>query len=332
MLTVDENGSKRLSISHIEDHQGDRLPAGDQVNPELADPESALRREALSVIKCGGSIDLGRMRVFSGGGFYRLPANLIDLSCDMGTHEQIWGKICSKMGGEPMYAFPAVFRDWGAPGTCGVIEGGGAGRGDFTPTSAAEFLVRRCMGENFGEIGIQVYASNGEFGRLGYDISPRLKSMRVHNDWLHDHVVDEWRKAHGQVPTAFSFAEVSLKSLPDAMDISGVGEVHGVQLAFEWHSASVECLVQNELDINLRREARFRFLDLESRGVKNGNGSYSALNRRIIVVLQRGDQLMAISYLHGMFDPNFPAMPIIDQTVNILGNDKFAAMIRAIRS
>jgi hypothetical protein len=332
-LFVESDGSKRLFISRIEEHQGDKLPSGKEVNPELADEHSALQIEARRVIREGGQIVLGRVRVFSGGGFYRLPASLLDVGTDGCCHDKMWSRICGVFGGEPEYAYPSVFRDWEAPGTWGVIEGGGSGRGDWTPTSSAEYIVQRCMGENFGEIGVLIEAANGEYGRLGYKIAPRMQAMAAHNDWLHDHVVDEWRKAHGQVPTPLTYANVTVKSLKDSMSVEGkVGMIHGVELTMEWASASVECLVQNVLDIQMPKNARCRFLDLESRGKKDGGIGHDALNRRIIVTLQRGDVLIAISYLRGQFDPNFPRLLITADTIPTLGNEKFAAMIKAIRS
>jgi hypothetical protein len=50
-----------------------------------------------------------------------------------------------------------------------------------------------------------------------------------------------------------------------------------------------------------------------------------------MVVLQRGDRLKAISFQGGEFDPNHLMVPITDETASEIGNEKFVAMIDAIR-
>lgn len=317
---------KTLTIANLELREGDMLPKGSDVNAELANPESALRREAQRIWTEGGKINLGSMRVLNGGGVYGIPASFLDFSNpDAGTHEALKEKVLQKFGGTPELAFPVVFRDWGAPGTSGVWDGGGAGRGEELYYSPQEFLVKKCLGENLGEIGVLVQNEDGVEGRLDYFL--RLQHSKTLNEWLSAHIIQEWRTAHGSVPLPACSANIKLESLPDKVTVEGMGTVDNVKLAIEWHSASVECLTLATLSVHVSEssQTRLRFLDIDHR---SGRG----MNRRIGVILKQGEKLTLISYDKARFDNHFPMMPITLETIFMCGNEKFAAVVEMIRA
>lgn len=242
----------------------------------------------------------------------------------MGCNDALWGKLSQKLGGEPETATPVVFRGWGAPGTYGVFDGGGAGRGESIARSAREFLVKHCLGENLGEIGILAHLPDGSEGRIAYRLTT-YENLDVYESWLNQHVTEEWQKAHGSVPLVFSTANVELVPLPDRIWTNSAG-VERVTLTIEWHSSSVECLTLSKLTFDdLPSEGRLRFIDLESRGGKG-------LNRRIGIVLQCGDKLAVIAYKNGVFDHDFPMIPICAETMKACANEKFETVIEMIRS
>jgi hypothetical protein len=206
----------------------------------------------------------------------------------------------------------------GAPGTFGVFDGGGAGRGERIPESPEDFLVKHCLSENFGEIGMVIHRTDGQEGRISYD-APLA-------GWLDAHIVEEWNKAHKAVPPSLAVAHASVVPNADSLIIEGVGEIGNVKIAFEMASASLECLVQSNLDILLVEGESLRFIDLESR---NGN----PLNRKIGIVLEaeNGD-LFICSFLNGKFDQNSPVLRLTDELVPDIGNEKFQAVIEMIKS
>jgi len=312
-------GCKTTAISKLEvqDPEGSSLPKGDQVNFDLVNPDSSLRQDITLALGLGGNVRIGQMRVVNGGGFYSVPAPSVDFAIDGGSHDKIWEKVCKKMGAEPVRAHPVVFRDLGAPGTYGVFDGGGAGRGERIPQSARDFIVKHCLAENFGEIGMMVHYADGRQGRVSY---------RMPTPWLDEHVAQEWQKAHKVVPIPVVEATPSIAPNPDKMVLEGVGTVNDVRLAFEFQSASLECLVRSDLELSLEDDQRLRFIDLESR-----NGS--ALNRRIGIVLETAEGRLAVcSFNNGQFDPNFPILRLTDEVIDDIGNDKFRAVINMIRS
>lgn len=328
-----KDGRRHIEIASLSVMQSPGLPKGPEVNAPLADPDSTLRREVMRVWNEGGEIEIGRMRVMNGGGAYTLPANMLDLTCEDGTHDALWSKISQKLGGEPETATPVVFRGWGAPGTYGVFDGGGAGRGESIPSTAHWFLVTKCLGENLGEIGMLAHLPDGSEGRIDYRLG--ILGFYDYQDaiepWLTMHIVEEWLEAHGSVPLVHSTAGVELAPLPDTMWINGAGKVENIKLAMEWHSASVECLTMSVLTFldsanQIRRNVdfRLRFIDLESRGGKG-------LNRRIGIVLRRGDQLAVVAYKGGVFDHDFPMIPVCAETLQMDGNEKFETVIEMIR-
>lgn len=332
VLFVKPDGSKMVTIEGLNAHQSPGLPKGPEVNAALADPTSTLRREVKKVWNEGGEIEIGQMRVLNGGGAYTLPANMLDLTCEDGTYEALWSKLSAKLGGEPETATPVVFRGWGAPGTYAVFDGGGAGRGESIPETSHEFIVTKCLGENLGEIGMLAHLPDGSEGRIDY----RLGILGFHDyqdalePWLNTHIVEEWQKAHQTVPLVHSTAGVELAPLPDSMWF-GKGRVENVKLAMEWHLASLECLTRSVLTFldsanQIRRNAdfRLRFTDLESRGGKG-------LNRRIGIILRRGDQFAVVAYKNGVFDHDFPMIPVCEQTLAMCGNEKFETVVDMIR-
>lgn len=318
-----EEGRRTISVVDVVSRNTNGLPKGTEVNADLADPHSALRREVEAVWHGSGQITIGTMRVLNGGGAYSLPANLLDLSCEDGPHEAMWEKLTRKMGGEPETATPVVFRGWGAPGTFAVFDGGGVGRGESRPDNIDQFLCKHCLGENFGEIGMLAHLPDGSEGRIGYYCG---HTFGLGEQWLNTHIQGEWCKAHRVVPLTLTRAKIDLLELPDTLILQRIGMARrNVKLAIEWHSASVECLTLSHLTFEEALPGmRLRFIDLESRVGKG------ALNRRIGIVLKRGDDLALISYKGGVFDHDFPSFPINPHTIRMFGNEKFESVIEMI--
>lgn len=333
MLFVDPNdGSKMVTVKNLSRQESSGLPRGWEVNVALTNSNSELRQRVQRVLNGGGVTEIGPMRVLNGGGCYTLPAGKFDLVCAAGSHAELWRSLSQKLGGEPETATPVVFRDWGAPGTFGVFDGGGAGRGESIPLTASEFLVKQCLGENLGEIGLLSYWPDDSVGRIGYRLGSLVDYKDALEPWLDAHVAEEWQKAHGFTPPVHATASVEFARLPDSMYIGGVGNVANIKLAFEWASASLECLTMSNLTFPdsadpTRRGVSFRLrcIDLESR---KGGG----LNRPIGIVLQRGDQFAVIQYRNGVFDHNSPMIPVCAETLPMIGNEKFHAVIEMLRA
>lgn len=323
-LTV-RNGCRHYGVTKVREveREGSGLPKGHEVNPGLADSNSELWRLAKNTLFDGGYVYLGTMRTMNGGGVYTLPAHLIDLTCADGDHEVMWRNVCDTLGGEPTEATPVVKRGWGAPGTFGKYDGGGAGRGERIPTSPQDFKVKHCLAENLGEIGLIVDLPGQGQGRVQYTLTSDLAE---YTGWLNRHVYGEWSKSHPSVPMLIVTAEVELLPLPDSMEVEGVGLIENIKGPIEQKSASTETLVRSRLNFqDMPDGARLRFVDLESRGAGN------PLKRPIGVVLRYENRLGVIDFRDGRFDYLCTMNPVTKDTVKWIGNEKFEAVVQMIK-
>ncbi len=322
--TVDGRSSMTARVSGLSLVEGGRLPSGEAINPELADKNSGLRKKLRGLwgenSPQGWNQDVGPMRVNNGGGAYSLSPNLVGF---LDGDADLLPKISEKLGASPTLVVPVVSRDFGAPGTCGVFDGGGAGRGECLFSSPEEFLVKQCLAECLGEVGLVHRRPMGVTGRVSFTLPEPLKA---HEGWLEEHIIVEWHKAHGEVPCTSMQMQVSICEQPDTLDVEGMGTLENVLLAIEWGSASLECLARIELGGQMS-SGHLLFKDLESRDGQ-------ALNRVIgAVLVADGGPRSVACFRDGSFDIRAPLYPVVTGSdVALYGNEKFQAVLRMFTS
>lgn len=310
-----EGGSLAASLRDIKIHDKEgSMPAGERVNPELANPKSRLRLQAEEFLLASenGKFRFGDMRVMNCGGaiIFNPRKAPFDLSTDELPHETVLERVERRLGSPIKRYTLAVVRDWAAPGSFGVIEGGGAGRGDLIIDSSRKFYLH-CLDEMLGEIGLVSMRPHGEYGRVAYVIDDEHTSDRMNRL-----VIEQWKNSHGGAPAKIEHLCLGNLPLPDMID-AGDWIVDQLKLAFELNNASLESLIRREAEMV---HGKLRFIDLECHNGK-------ALNRAIAVVLVGEDphHTGVVFYRDGVFDPRTPMVSVWGNAISP-GNEKFDAI------
>ena len=298
VLIREDNGALRLKVGCMEQMQTKERPRGIEINPKVAGGQ-----EFQKFLNSSGSnsFDLGNLRP-GVGGMFEVPFELLDFG---GDHKRVLKNLQDKFGkiDVKQSTMVAAVRGLGAPGTFGVIDGGGAGILEGVPHNT-EDIVFQCMVENFGEIGIE----NPSGKRVGFFLTS-----------LDRIVVSEWRISWGSAPDSFCHVDFTAKTAQDEINIEGLGTIN-CALAFEPENASVEILRWHEITWPPNTLGQLSFRDLEH--AKTGVG----LNRSVAVVCRGSYGLFVLFYKAGKFVEDLE-IPLRGDCYDILTNSKSKKLV-----
>lgn len=289
---VREGGHLSLFVEEVTLKSGTR-PKGVDINPDLAEGSRGRIFREFLVSPIDGEYYIGNIRPGVGGAF-TVPFSQLDLGDDQRIKENLFSKF-----GQANTSLLAVVRGTGAPGTNGVIDGGGAGIPGIILENPGLVEVE-CLKENLGEIGIETKG-----GRIGFNSS--------HYPDVTDFIAQEWRTSWQEILPVVVEGTISIISAPDTLILPNGEKVTNVGLTFEIGNASVEILRLHRVVLP---SGRYRFRDLEHK--PNGE----RLNRLVAAVCNGSKKLFAIYFDSGEYSERIQAIPLTGDCLDLCTNEK----------
>lgn len=252
--------------------------------------------------KSGDTIPYLRIQV---GGFYRFPANALDLQSKYLAHDDAWRRIARVLGSFPTWAIPLDFDPDEL--LCGL-----SGSAPLNRLGTKEEFAVDLIGGLLSQTGLVVFGPGGRggvipLGRLGYDYRP----LQLNSNELTARTEGTWKEAYRPEPPLAATGSLSCHVWPDQFQFDTWGWYNG-RLALDFKTGVI--YYAGLLDLDIDPQHRVRPVSLVGSAAKDRGGASAAYERPVRVLM--GDQTgcVMVSYCRMEHDPN--VLPLSITTVN----------------